>query len=164
MPTLDQTFEFIQFAHAGQKDKAGTDYFLHPAAVWRRLPANAPEYAQHAALLHDIVEDTGYTLDYLRLLGYSEETLAIVDLLTKRPDEEHYMASIRRIIGSGNEWAIRIKHADISENSSRARLDYLPEDDRIRRVLKYSFPKELLEKAIAKFDLATSPSCFSICG
>ena len=42
-----------------------------------------------AALLHDVVEDTDWTLDRLREAGYSEEIITAVDCLTRRGGETY---------------------------------------------------------------------------
>ncbi len=53
-------------AHAGQKDKGGQDYFLHPFTVAMTVAKNGgTDVAITAALLHDVVEDTDYTLEQL---------------------------------------------------------------------------------------------------
>lgn len=177
-------------------DKQGSPVFLHAVAVEARLPANAPEYARLAALLHDVVEDTlpcadcgrrSYTISDLREMGYPEEALAIVELLTFEEDKtkprserlRDYRAFIQRIVDSGNEWAIRIKQADIMENSSRPRNTLIPrhadmdalndaerqafwqqerqrEEDHTSkigyRIVKYTEPLQMLARAICAIE------------
>src|SRR5262245_55736741 len=80
-PTLEQTVAFAALAHAGQKDKAGEAYVSHPLRLMLRLPSGD---AKLVALLHDVVEDTGFTLEDLCRFGYSGEVVAAVDCLTHR--------------------------------------------------------------------------------
>ena len=58
----DQTMALIMMAHKGQVDKGGVNYWHHPVAVRDLLPEEATKEAQHAALLHDVLEDTPITL------------------------------------------------------------------------------------------------------
>lgn len=124
--TLLETVEFIKVAHAGQVDKAGKPYWYHPVRVMLRLGENANEDMRHAALLHDVVEDTSFDLEHLRKLGYSDRTLEIVDGLTRR-EGESYKDFINRTIDSGVQCAL-VKLADLADNSSPSRMEGLPEE------------------------------------
>ena len=56
---------------------------MHSVRVGELLKKHGfSEDIQYAGLLHDIIEDGGYTLDKLRELGYSERTVELVDLAT----------------------------------------------------------------------------------
>lgn len=160
-PTIDSTIAFLQRLgladctetgrHVYRLDKSGQLAFVHPVAVMQRLPEGAPEFVCQAALLHDVLEDTPYTLDCLRAMGYAEETLAIVSILT-RQEGEPYLHFVRRIIDSGNPWAIRVKYADICENSSRPRLALLPDEVRGAMIAKYAYPKQMLAREVDRLD------------
>jgi (p)ppGpp synthase/HD superfamily hydrolase len=125
----EKTIEFIKRAHAGQVDKAGQPYHLHPMAVAELLPPDSDEDEYLAALLHDVLEDTEITETDLCDLGYSEKTIGIVKLLT-RPAGVSYLDWIRQIAASGNEGAIRVKLADNIHNSDPDRLAQLPPEQR----------------------------------
>ena len=77
-PDLGETIELSQRAHAGQVDKCGRPYYLHPLRVAMRL-ANCTSAERHAALLHDVVEDTSVTLEDLRKRAYSTDIMALVE-------------------------------------------------------------------------------------
>lgn len=156
-PTIGQTIDFIIRAHAGQLDKSGKPYHLHPISVMERLDENAPVEYKLAALLHDVLEDTDYTRDDLAELGYCPEVLDIVELVTFEKDHIPYPAKIRGIIESGNEGAIRVKFADMSDNSSRERLVDLPEEDQQRLRRKYQFPLQMLKAAVEALDIIAAP-------
>ena len=71
MSTLkDRARDIATRAHRGQTDKTGADYIDHPRRVAERTrhyaAADQQEAAQVVAWLHDVVEDTGVTLDDLR--------------------------------------------------------------------------------------------------
>src|SRR5689334_6230581 len=120
-PDLGSTIDLMRRAHEGQIDKSGRPYYLHPLRVAMRL-AHCSAAERHAALLHDVVEDTPVTLDELRDLGYDEEVLALVDLLTRRaPAGESHNEYIERLIQSRNPKALRVKLADVYDNMSPAR-------------------------------------------
>jgi (p)ppGpp synthase/HD superfamily hydrolase len=116
MPTLEDAIALAVEAHRGQRDKAGQTYILHPLRVMMRLETEAERMA---AILHDVVEDTPYTLERLRQLGYPEEVLGALDCLTKR-DGESYEAFIERVLP--HPLARRVKLADLEDNMDVRRL------------------------------------------
>lgn len=121
--TIEDTIAFIREAHAGQMDWSGEEYWTHPVAVMKLLPEDATEDEKHAALLHDVVEDTDHTIETLRARGYSEDTLVMVDFVTRdKNDGRSYMDWIRSIVASGNRGAMRVKLADNRHNSDPARI------------------------------------------
>ena len=149
MPTIEETIAFIQQAHAGQTDRAGLPYALHPLAVMRRLPADADDAVRLAALLHDVIEDTAYTRQDLAGMGYSKRTLDAVEWVThKEGDTRSYAEKIDAIIAGGNRDALLVKFADMSENADPARLALLDAETRDRLTRKYAAPLEALRKAL----------------
>ena len=127
-PDLGTTIELMRQAHEGQLDKCGRPYDLHPLRVAMRLVHCTPE-ERHAALLHDVVEDTLVTLEHLREMGYSEAVLDLVNLLTRRkPEGESHNQYIERLVQSGNVQALRVKLADVYDNMSPARSRTLPRE------------------------------------
>ena len=123
MPGIEDAILLAAQAHRGQVDKVGQPYILHLLRVMLRLEGEA---AQVVGVLHDLVEDTGYTLDDLRGLGYSEEVVQAVDCLTHRPDES-YEQFIER--ASANRLARRVKRADLEDNMDVRRLPAVSEKD-----------------------------------
>ena len=127
--SLERAIEIALMAHAGQTDKAGAPYILHPMRV---MLAQTTEEARVAAVLHDVVEDgDGWTLDRLRAEGFSPEVVEAVDHLTKREEEKNdYLGFVRR--AAGNAIARRVKLADITDNLDVTRLPEITERDRER--------------------------------
>lgn len=148
MPTIEDTIEFIRAAHAGQTDKGGQPYWQHPVAVMRRLGPSASETEKLTALLHDVIEDTHTSADDLRRLGFAEEVIAAVGLLT-RPKAIAYLDWIRSIAASGNELAIRVKIADNEENSDPVRVAAMPPGER-GLVTRYERSLHILRGALAR--------------
>jgi (p)ppGpp synthase/HD superfamily hydrolase len=116
MPTLEDAIALALEAHRGQRDKAGQTYVLHPLRVMLRLETEAERMT---AVLHDVVEDSPYTLERLRGLGYPEEVLSALDCLTKR-EGESYEAFVERV--RPNALARRVKLADLEDNMDVRRL------------------------------------------
>ncbi|PID90620.1 MAG: GTP pyrophosphokinase [Bacteroidetes bacterium] len=81
---VDRAFEFADSAHKGVVRKSGEPYILHPVAVARIATELVPHDAEAicAALLHDVVEDTPYTVEELREM-FNANIANIVDGLTK---------------------------------------------------------------------------------
>ncbi len=117
-------------AHQGQFDRAGAPYILHPLRVMRR--AETPAQAM-VAVLHDVVEDTHWTLDDLADEGFPPDVIQALDCLTKR-DGEDYDAFVGRVLTS--PLAARVKLYDIEDNLDLTRLDQLGDKD-LERVAKY---------------------------
>lgn len=115
-------------AHANQKDKAGEAYFLHPVTVAMTLAKN--DYSDECiatALLHDVVEDTSYTLDQLNELGFSKNIITALSLLTHK-DEVPYMNYVKA--AKNNPIARAVKMADLLHNMDTSRLkEITPRDE-----------------------------------
>jgi (p)ppGpp synthase/HD superfamily hydrolase len=129
-PDLGRSIEIMRAAHEGQIDKSGRPYWLHPLRVAMRLMQCSPA-ERHAALLHDVVEDTPVTMQDLRDMGYPEEVMELVDLLTRRkPAGESHTQYIDRLVRSRDAKALRVKLADVYDNMSPARTTSLPREAR----------------------------------
>jgi (p)ppGpp synthase/HD superfamily hydrolase len=131
MRTLEDAIALAAEAHRGQRDKSGQPYILHPIRVMLRCQTEAQRMA---AVLHDVVEDTGQTLDDLREMGYPDEILAALDCLTKR-DGEPYEAFVER--AASDPIARVVKVADIEDNMDLRRLPGMSEKD-VERIGRYA--------------------------
>ena len=80
---IERAYNAAEKYHAGQKRKSGEDYITHPLAVARILAdlGSGPATIA-AALLHDTVEDTDYSIEQLRI-DFGEEVGLLVDGVTK---------------------------------------------------------------------------------
>ncbi|GAB6045285.1 bifunctional (p)ppGpp synthetase/guanosine-3',5'-bis(diphosphate) 3'-pyrophosphohydrolase [Caminibacter profundus] len=82
-PKIQEALDFAIKAHAGQKRKSGEDYVIHPILVATITSFfNDSEDVITAAILHDIVEDTPYTIDYIKDT-FGDEVANLVEGLTK---------------------------------------------------------------------------------
>ncbi len=80
---LERAYATAEKAHSGQKRKSGEPYITHPVAVAQILAdLGIGSKTLAAALLHDTVEDTDYTLDMLRR-DFGDEVAMLVDGVTK---------------------------------------------------------------------------------
>lgn len=116
-----------------KKDKGGNPYILHCLRVMDGV-WHLGHDAMCAAVMHDLVEDADYTNRDLLELGFSDEIVMWVDLLTHNPDRE-YMSYINRL--SFDKVAKEIKKADLRDNSDITRLKGLRKKD-FDRLEKYS--------------------------
>ena len=137
MSTLERAIAIAAEGHAGQFDKAGQPYILHPIRVMLRVSGASERIA---AILHDVVEDTPVTLDQLAKEGFSREVVDAVDALTKRRGENRIDAAKR---AAANPIARVVKLADNAENMDLSRIsnptqkdyDRLEEYKRVREIL-----------------------------
>lgn len=124
-------------AHRDQVDKTGMPYVFHPFHLAEQM---TDEITTAAALLHDVVEDTDYTLDDLTAMGFPKEVTDALELLTHDPDVP-YMDYVRAI--KANPVAKAVKLADLAHNSDSTRLDVIDEYAQAREK-KYSEARKIL--------------------
>lgn len=137
MATLARAIAIAAQAHQEQHDKAGAPYILHPLRMMAQLHGEAE---RTVAVLHDLIEDTDWTLDQLRAEGFSDDVLAAIDCLTKR-DDESYEAFIER--ASYNELARQVKLADLEDNMDLRRIAEVTDQD-LERLRKYHRARQVL--------------------
>ena len=125
-------------AHKNQVDKSGMPYVFHPFHLAEQM---TDELTTVTALLHDVVEDTPYTFADLRQMGFPEDVMAALTLLT-HVDAEPYMDYVRRL--KDNPIARAVKLADLRHNSDLTRLNRIDERA-LARVEKYRAAIQLLE-------------------
>ena len=138
MSTIERAVVIAAEAHAGQVDKAGAAYLLHPLRLMLQVET---EDERIVAVLHDVVEDSDWTLEALRAEGFSEPVLAAIDSVTRRGGET-YDAFVQR---AGRDPIGRpVKLADLRDNCDLGRIPSPTDKDR-SRVAKY-------ERAIATLE------------
>lgn len=125
-------------AHAGETEKNGRPYILHPLRVGLAQRSNA---AICVGILHDVVEDSATTLDDLRAAGLAAPIVEAVDAMTRR-EGESYSAFIER--AAKNPIAAEVKRADLLDNMNAARLTRFRESD-ADRMAKYQKALRRLE-------------------
>lgn len=124
-------------AHKEQIDKSGTPYVYHPFHLAEQMDS---EIAVTVALLHDVVEDTNYTIDDIIAMGFPKSVTDALALMThdKTVPYMDYVANIK-----SNPIAKAVKLADLRHNSDISRLDTVDEKT-IERLKKYAAAIELL--------------------
>lgn len=147
MSTLERAIAIAAEAHAGQVDKAGAPYILHPLRVMLSLHSIEE---QIAGVLHDLVEDCPeWTFDRLRHEGFSEPIIAALEAVTKREGEHgdaNYTTFVRR--ARGNKIGRQVKLADLLDNMDLSRLASPTETD-LARVRKYAMARDVLLEGLS---------------
>ena len=136
---LKKALEICYKAHKNQVDKAGKPYCLHP--IYVALMCKTQE-EKIVALLHDVIEDTSYTLDDLKQAGFSQEIIEAIDCITKK--DEDYDTYIKKV--KNNKLARVVKINDMMHNSDLTRLQNVTEED-IKRSEKYKKYIEILKNS-----------------
>ena len=137
MSTLERAIEIAAQAHAGQMDKAGQPYILHPLRVMLSVQTQSERIT---AVLHDVVEDTSVAVDDLRAEGFAPEVIEAVMALTKRDGEGRLTAAKR---AADNAIARNVKLADVTDNMNLGRITHPTEKDHAR-VREYEQVRALL--------------------
>lgn len=123
--------------HAGQMDKGGYPYLGHLERVAEMVRRSGGTWVQEqAAWLHDSIEDTFATAEYLLGRGVAASVVRLVVVVTheKGVSNEDYWAEIR----DDEEGADLLKFCDSYDNMNPARLCYVPPKDRNRLRRKYA--------------------------
>ncbi|NOU66028.1 GTP pyrophosphokinase [Paenibacillus sp. LMG 31461] len=136
MSTLTKAILIAAKAHDGQVDKGGSPYILHPIRLASRAKSTEESIV---AVLHDVVEDSDFTLFDLKKEGFSLTILEALDCLTRRPNET-YEGFIKRI--KVNPLATVVKLLDLEDNCDLGRIEHPTRQD-YERIDKY-------KKAIAE--------------
>ena len=126
-------------AHKEQTDKSGIPYVFHPIHLAEQM---GDEDTTVVALLHDVVEDTDYTLEDLRAMGFNQNVIEAIRQMTHAEGVPYldYVAKIKE-----NPIARAVKLADLAHNSDLTRLDTVDEKA-MARVQKYAQAIRLLEE------------------
>lgn len=128
--------------HAGQFDRGGNPYILHPLKVMHYLKTDDEELMV-MALGHDLIEDTSVTYKELREAGISERAIAGIDALTKQPGQTYDEYKLRVF---SNVDAMRVKLADLRHNTDIRRLKGVTEKDIARMAKYHQFYLEIIAK------------------
>lgn len=131
MKSLIQTaHEICTEAHKGQVDKVGNPYHLHPERVAARCSTDAETIV---ALLHDTIEDTDVTPEYLLSRGFPQEIVDGILSVTGREGEsyEDFVARAKQ-----NPIGRMVKIHDLEDNMDIRRLDII-DDVMVGRLRKY---------------------------
>lgn len=126
-------------AHKNQTDKSGMPYVFHPFHLAEQMK---DEDTTIAALLHDVVEDTDYTIADLKQMGFPPNVIEALELLTHN-DDTPYMEYVAKT--KNNPIARAVKLADLEHNSDLSRLDTIDEKV-LKRKEKYSQAIRLLNE------------------
>lgn len=145
---LEKAIIIATTAHLGQVDKAGEPYILH---LIRVMLSGKTENEKICGILHDVVEDTDITLEYLKEEGFPDEVLLALDTLTKRHNES-YDKFIDRVLK--NELACKVKLSDLSDNMDITRIEN-PSNKDDQRLEKYRKATNKILEALTKKDTLT---------
>ncbi len=138
-PITKKALKLCFEAHKEQVDKSGMPYVFHPFHLAEQMET---EETTVVALLHDLVEDTDYTIGDLTSMGFGKTITDAIALMT-HADGVAYMDYVREI--KNNPIAKAVKLADLKHNSDLTRLDIVDEKA-LQRSEKYSKAIKLLEE------------------
>lgn len=124
-------------AHSGQMDKGGVPYVFHPLYVAGQMQ---DEYDICVALLHDVIEDSDYTMEDIISMGFPGQIIDAIRCITKLKSQsyEEYIQAVKT-----NPIAVRVKLADLEHNSDLTRLSKVDEAA-LERLRKYEAAKKEL--------------------
>lgn len=139
---LARAVEIAVAAHAGQADRQGQPYITHPLRVMARVQSTKEKIV---AVLHDVVEDTPWTLEQLREAGFPPDLVHAIDCVTKR-EGEAYDDFVTR--SAADAIALRVKLADLEDNMDLRRQKQIAAQD-LERFNKYLRAYHRLSELVA---------------
>ena len=128
---LEHAIEIAVEAHKGQTDKGGSPYILHPLRVMMSVDGESEKIV---AVLHDVVEDSDWTVDALLAEGFSVEVIEALKTVTKESEDEDYDLFIQRAMQ--NPIGRKVKIADLRDNLDVTRISEITDTD-VKRINKY---------------------------
>ena len=137
MADLQRAIAIAVEAHRDQTRRNRSPYVLHPLRV---MLSFEDETRRIIGVLHDVVEDSDWSLDDLREEGFAAEVVAAVDALTKREGED-YQDYLDRL--ETDALARSVKLADLRDNMSVVELPVVREQD-TQRLNRYRQAYKLL--------------------
>jgi hypothetical protein len=99
------------------------------------------ELSTIVALLHDVIEDTHYSFEDLKHMGFGNDEIEALRLLT-HDTEVPYLDYVKKI--AANPTARKVKLADLAHNSDITRLDHEPTERDLKRLEKYREARRIL--------------------
>jgi len=127
MGTLERAIAIATQAHAGQLDKGGAPYVLHPLRVMQKQTS---EEARIVAVLHDVLErGPGWTPARLAQEGFAAPVLAALAAVCRREGEDEVQATLR---AAADPLALSVKLAELADNCDLSRIAAPSDDDRAR--------------------------------
>ncbi len=132
MNLLDKAIRISAVAFEGCFDKQGQPYILHCLNVMNQMPEEDCDL-RCIAVLHDLVEDTNWTISMLEEEGFSKRVLIGVELMT-HDKETSYEDYVKKL--STNSDCRKVKMADLRHNSDIRRMKSCARKD-FERLEKY---------------------------
>ena len=144
-PLVKKAMNICYKAHDGQEDHGGMPYIFHPVHLAEQMDT---EDEVCTALLHDVIEDAGVPMSFLKDEGFPDRVLHALGLLSHNLTVP-YMTYILEI--RSDPLARKVKMADLLHNSDSSRLSEFGEYD-IRRRQKYLIAYSLLKDPVREED------------
>lgn len=167
---ITQAFQFARDAHKDQLRSSGEEFFVHSYEVAKTLTELRMDPTTIAAgLLHDVVEDTGVTIDEVQKV-FGEDIASLVDGVTKiselqfKNQEEKQAINFRKMLLSMSRdiRVILIKFADRLHNMRT--IEYLPRKTQTRIAIETRdvYAPLAHRMGIARIKMELEDLCFKV--
>jgi len=133
-PGINEAMSIASHSLMEEVDKTGTDYALHWTTV--AFDSTHSHIKKQIGILHDVIEDTDWTIEDLEALGFDERVIRGVKAMTRdEENNEDYFSFIERC--SQDPYAIDVKLADLRHNLDQSRNNFIPNEKDLMRIQKY---------------------------
>jgi (p)ppGpp synthase/HD superfamily hydrolase len=147
---LAKAIRIAATAHEAQVDKVGQPYILHPLRMMQKAHTIEEKIV---AILHDVLEDTPWTIAQLESEGFPPVIVEALHHVTRRPEDSEgdkgYAQFVERIAtapGESGKIARIVKQLDLQDNMDLLRLPTLLPTD-IARLERYHRAYHRLQEA-----------------
>ena len=138
MATLEKAISIALEAHEGFLDKSSAPYILHPLRIMLQMDT---QEEMIVAVLHDVIEDSDYSIAMLKEIGFSDEVIEALESVTRKAEEPYEEYILR---AGSNELGRKVKRADLMDNLTISRIKKLTNRD-LERIQKYHQALEILK-------------------
>ena len=127
---LEIALEIATLAHKGVVRRNGDPYIFHPLRVCNNKTYIQTKLQKTAAILHDVIEDTPFTTQFLIEKGITKEVIDVLQLLTHNKETTTYEDYIDNVCN--NVDAMLVKLSDLTDNLDQGTLPTITDKDRER--------------------------------
>lgn len=144
----NKQLEIATLAHKGVVRRNGDPYIFHPLRVCNKIYIQN-KVQKTAAILHDVIEDTPFTFQFLSEKGISKEVIDVLQYLTHDKETITYNDYIDNICN--NVDAMLVKLSDLVDNLDQGTLPTISDKDRERFIIYENARLKIMSKLASDY-------------
>lgn len=146
---LEIALEIATIAHKGVTRRNGDPYIFHPLRVCNNKKYIQTKLQKTAAILHDVIEDTPFTSQFLIEKGIAKEVIDVLKYLTHDKESVTYVDYIDNVCN--NVDAMLVKLSDLADNLDQGTLPTITDKDRERFITYENARLKIMSKLASDY-------------